>query len=907
MSLDILLPTKTFVPASRVSLLPRTHLSRHFQETLLNPLTLICAPAGAGKTTAITTWYESSAASRVPLAWVSLEDDDSDLLQFVTYVAAALETIQSGILERIAPLTSLPQPPASRVFAATLISQVSRVIDDFLLVLDDYHHITNEEVHHLVSFLIDHMPPQMHIVLSTRADPPLPLARLRARGQMVEIRESDLRFTPDESAQFLRDLFELPLTDAQIAALDARIEGWAAGLKLVALALRGRTQVDDFIAAFTGSHRFVVDYLMEEVFEGQPEDIRQFLLETSFLREMNADLCDSVTGRSGSQVMLDQLVRLNLFTIPLDDSQHWFRYHHLFAEVLKHKQKSLSETMSQTLYHRAATWYVTQGQYQPAMSYFLEAQAYSDAAQFIAERGYEVVEHEGYEIPLRWLKHIPAAALGTMPDLLVFAVMMYLKTNRSHSPEVRRLLDQAEASASETSGAAAQMLQAKIDMIKSILAQEVDHDLEASNQFLDGAMRYLVDDPVWYINGTMQKSWLHLLDGEAEAALDTALGIIPLAEQQGSVNAIMEAYKIAGIALQYQGRFTEAVRVLESAVNKANAWGQSYHIELGNVYFNIARIALLRGELARAEQYTHHTLNISERLGIVALSIAAWLHLAEVEWFLGKAHAARDNLLKAQTAFEEYPEIDAPVEKSTAAFISTLLGDLDSARQWVQTSVMNLRPSPAELEQHFRDIPSLLLSLQLLHVLIADLSVSEQPLSQWDSVLLWAESIHQISIQRNAALWEIRALNLIATAHHACGNIEEAFEALRAALTLAEPERLLYPFVAGHRPMHDLLKKLHQHGEITPFSSAVLAALEAIIHSTDAAPSPNPQIPFEALTEREREVLLLVAEGYSNGGIAQKLYLSVGTVKRHIANIFIKLGAESRTHALAIAREHGLI
>ncbi|MCC6614157.1 MAG: hypothetical protein IT320_11815 [Anaerolineae bacterium] len=903
----MLLMTKIALPVTRSALIDRPRLHAHLQQALDCPLTLVCAPAGAGKTTIITAWFEALGGTQPPLAWVSLDEDDNDAAQFVSYVAAALDTIVPGALDLITPMRDSLMMPSGQTLATALIHHVDATATDCLLVLDDYHRINADEVHEIVSFLIEHMPPQMHLMITTREDPPLPLARLRARGLMVEIREAELRFTRDETVQFLHQLFGLTLTDAQVAALDERIEGWAAGLKLAALAMRERNDVGAFIEAFSGSHRFVLDYLMEEVFERQPPDMKTFLLDTAFLREINSDLCNAVTGRNDAQELIERLVRLNLFTIALDDDDRWFRYHHLFADVLKNRRVRAMGATPQDFYRRAAAWYIEQRQFPTAMHYLLETGAYDDAAHLIAQYGFYVVEEEGYELPLRWLRQIPAEALAGFPDLLLLAVFNYIKTDRSRSPEVKRLLDQAQASVHALPGDAAQILQAKIDVLVGILAQELDNDLERSEQMIDRALPYLAEDAVWYCGAAMQKAWIYLMKGEIEPTVAIAMDSARIAEQHHLINPLMEAYKVAGIALQYDGRFTEALRVLSAATAKAKTLRKTHYIELANVYFNVARIALLHTDFALTESGCHETLAISERAGVMALTIPAWLTLAETKWYVGAFDEAGRLWMQARVALEEHPEINNMVEKSTAALLAVQMGDTEYARQWVHTIGFNPRPVPDALAGYFEDVPQLLFHIQWLHVLIGDLERSVQPLSSWSSVLMWAEHLHASAVERKAVLWEIRGLALLAVARHTCRQSEEALDALRSALVQAEPEQLIYPFIACGAPLRSLVRKLHQRGEATEFSLRVLATFDAIEQRMKPSAMPLPESPFEALTEREREVLALVAEGYSNTEIAGKLYLSVGTIKRHIANVYIKLGAESRTQAIAIAREYNLL
>lgn len=907
----LLLRTKISPPITRHQVVERPRLDRYCEQALAHPVTLICAPAGFGKSTVITNWHQSQASTEIPLAWVSLDEDDSEPAQFATYITAALDDIKPDILEQMQSLLNMTPPPAPQTIAALLIKHLFETPVDFLLVLDDYHRIDNAQVHEAVTYLIEHMPPRMHLVITTREDPPLPLGRLRARGQLVEIREAELRFTPEETARFIRSEFDLALTDAQLAALDERIEGWAAGLKLAALALRGRTDVNEFIRAFSGSHRYVVDYLMEEVFERQPEDIRHFLLETSILRAMTGSLCAAVTEKPEmvAQQLLERISELNLFIIPLDSENQWFRYHHLFAAVLRHRQQRAAAAQTVELHRRAAAWYAQQQQLQTVMYHLFEAKAFAEAARYLGEHGFDYIEREGYEHPLSWIHRLPPDALHAAPELLLLAAFLYTKTQRGHLPEVRLWLNQVQTIANSRADAYGQRLQARINVLESILAQELENDLARSAMLLAHALPLIADDYHWYVNAALQKAWVHMLQGEPDAARVTAGEVITLAEQHHGFNVMMEAYKILGIVLQYEGRFGEAVRVLEMANARARAWGQMHHAELANVLFNLSRITILRGELELAHAYCEQTLAIAEPLGISALTTPAWLHLAELQWLLGMKEEAHVSTEKAAVVIAANPELDVPVELSTYAFVLALIGSHEQARQSMLASGLDLRPNTDTINQNFDHRPWLLLHLLRTHVLMLDLQFSPQPLSTWDAVLVWVNEILRHAVERKTAIWELRARAMLSVIYVSTGAVERGLDMLRSALALAEPERVVYPFCICGDPMRNLLQRLHQRGESTPFSASVLAAFAAFSLNAEspAAPRPAPAGDLEPLTERELEVLHLIHQGLSNTEIAQKLYVSIGTVKRHVANIFIKLGADSRTHALAIARDYGLL
>ena len=348
---DVLLATKLHMPGPRPGLVPRPRLTARLDEGLARGLVLVCAPAGYGKTVLLADWARRG---EHPVAWLSLDAGDNDPARFWRHAVAALDRARPGTGERVAPLLGPPAPSSFQGLVTALINDLAA--DEALLVLDDYHLISARQVHESLAFLVEHRPAGICVVLASRSDPPLPLARLRARGQLTEIRAAELRFTPAEAGELLQHAASA-LPDASVAALAARTEGWAAGLQLAALSLRGHDDAAGFVAAFTGSHRYVLDYLAEEVLEGQDEQLRTFLLETSVLERLSGPLCDAVTGREGSQALLEEAERAGLFLIPLDEVRGWWRYHHLFADLLRARLQQEQPGRVAQLHRNAAAWY----------------------------------------------------------------------------------------------------------------------------------------------------------------------------------------------------------------------------------------------------------------------------------------------------------------------------------------------------------------------------------------------------------------------------------------------------------------------------------------------------------------------------------------------------------------------
>jgi LuxR family maltose regulon positive regulatory protein len=411
---DVLLATKLYIPASRPDLVPRPRLADRLDEGLARGLVLVCAPAGYGKTVLLADWARRGGH---PAGWLSLDEGDNDPARFWRHAVAALDRARPGLGERVAPLLGPPAPSSFQALVTALINELAAEPDaeETLLVLDDYHVISAQAVHESLAFLLEHRPPGIWVVLASRSDPPLPLARLRVRGQLAEVRVADLRFTPEEAAVLLQHV-AAALPDASVAALAARTEGWAAGLQLAALSLRGQDDVAGFVAAFTGSHRYILDYLAEEVLERQGEQLRTFLLETSVLERLSGALCDAVTGRAGSRALLDQVERAGLFLLPLDEVRGWWRYHRLFADLLRARLQAEQPGRVPHLHRNAAAWYEEHGLADDAIRHAMAAGEMAWAARLIEQHFDEAYSLRGEAATIqRWLSALPADLLRRRP------------------------------------------------------------------------------------------------------------------------------------------------------------------------------------------------------------------------------------------------------------------------------------------------------------------------------------------------------------------------------------------------------------------------------------------------------------------------------------------------------------
>jgi len=425
-----LLQTKLYIPQSRpgsANLILRPRLMERLDHGLSGKLTLISAPAGFGKTTLVSEW---AGQSKTPVAWLSLEEADNDLTRFLGYVIAALQTCFPHLGETVPAMLQSPQPPPLESLLTILINDIAAVPEDLVLVLDDYHVITSPPLQQALTFLLDHLPPNLHLAITTRSDPPFPLARIRACGQMVEIREADLRFTQTETSDFLQQVMNIELSADDLTALHHRTEGWITGLHLAALSIRGSADAREFVQTFTGGHQYILDYLLEEVFQQQSESGQTFLLQTSILERLCGSLCDAVTGRDDGQTTLEMLAQANLFILPLDDERRWYRYHHLFADLLRHRLQQTLPAQWPDLHCRAAAWYEQRGFTNEAIDHALQAEAYTEAARLVDANAFTTLKHGEVMTVLGWLDRLPQETVHAHPWLAVWRAWALLLTGQ---------------------------------------------------------------------------------------------------------------------------------------------------------------------------------------------------------------------------------------------------------------------------------------------------------------------------------------------------------------------------------------------------------------------------------------------------------------------------------------------
>ncbi len=919
-----ILATKLHVPAPRARYVVRPRLMEQLKAALQGRLTLVAAPAGFGKTTLISTWLAEGAR---PIAWLSLDESDSDASRFLTYLIAALQTILPGMGEGILRMLHAPQPPETELLVTSLLNEIAAISEPVTLVLDDYHLIDAKEVDAALAFLIEHQPPQLHLVISTREDPQLPLARLRARGQLTELRAADLRFSATEAATFLNQVMGLTLAAAEVAALEARTEGWIAGLQLAALSLQGRADAAQFVKAFAGDHRYIVDYLVDEVLQHQPPPIQEFLLRSSILERLCGPLCAAVTEQSDSQEILEGLERSNLFVVPLDDERRWFRYHHLFADVLAAHLRQKRPADAAPLHQRASVWYAQNNMAADAIRHALAANDFAHAADLV-ELAWPAMDGTFQSATwLGWARHLPDALVHTRPVLSAAYGWAHLNAGAIEAADSRlrdaeAWLEAAPAAGAE-SGAHAQpmvvvdeeqfrTLPGSIATARAYMALALG-DVPACVRYSSRALELLP------AHASIQRgpaaSLLGLAywaSGDLEAAhraLDDAMASFARA---GNINfAISGTYGLAEIR-STQGQLRAAVNVYEDALRLALAQGEPPPRGTADLYLGLSELARERGEADAAARF----MRDCERLG-KAYALPDW-HFrlcrtqARFKADEGDFDAALALLTEAERHYLPTPVPDARPLAAWKARIHLAQGQLRAARRWVQQRALSTEDELSYLHE-------------FEHVTLAHLLLAEYRAGAPDSNLHAAIDLLERLLraaeagERIGSAIEIGAL--LALAHHAQHDTDAALAVLATALQRAEPEGYLRIFVDEGPPMARLLAEAAARGLMPEYVAQLQAALVAQVEvaadmsqlsshppsaSRSSAPSPNDSL-IEPLSARELEILQLISLGLSNDEIAARLFIALSTVKGHNRNIFGKLQVQRRTEAVARARALGLL
>ncbi len=916
-----LLTTKLYIPPVRPELVPRPRLVERLNAGLHRRLTLISAPAGFGKTTLLSEWV---AGCDRPVAWLSLDEDDNDPMRFWSYLFAALQKAQSGIGETaLAMLRSTP-PPAIETILTTLINEIVAVSQgdhegrSYVLVLDDYQVIKEQSIHETLAFLLDHLPPQMHLGLATRIDPPLNIARLRVRGQMTELRADDLRFTPDEAVFFLNQVMGLGLSQKDVAALDARTEGWIAGLQVAAMAMQGRDDLSGFIAAFTGSHRYVLSYLVEEVLQRQPEHVWTFLLQTAILDRLSGSLCDAVADRSDSQETLELLEDANLFTVPLDDERRWYRYHRLFGDVLRARlEREFEAREIQTLHRRASDWYEQHGFVLQGVNHALDAQDHERAAQLIERHAEEIFQRSELNTLLEWIRALPGELVEERSLLSMVYGWALLATGRADEAEqcmrnIERAVgvtaDVLASDSAERQSLTPEALGALVEVTVLRISQAVSRfDIPLVLELTQRVLPYVDDDTRPYLYNRpadlrpviiFDMALAYEFSAQVSAASQAFADAAELSRKRRNQFILLMAMSHLAQLRVLQGQLREAEKTYQQALQ----WGTEIagpsspivgfaHIGLGNLSYERneldAALTRLQAGVALLEPWRNREGLLAGYIGL------ARAKRAQGDWL--SAFETVDAL--AELCSTPGAQMMLPAVETFRASLLIEQGNLDAARQWAGTSGLSADGTLVYLREGE--------TLIFARALIAQ--GKQNDATRLLTRLLAAAQ----NGGRGGRVIEVLALQAVAL--KAQGKRAEALAALKRALALAEPEGYARVFIDQGEVMAALLSRV----DILPaYVGRLLAALASRTQEAGrrtkepslslSLGSGHPSL-VEPLSERELELLRLIAAGMTNQAIAESLVVSVNTVKTHARSIYGKLGVRNRTQAAARARELGLI
>jgi len=876
-----LLVTKLHTPLPRPNRVSRPHLIRRLEEGLRlgRKLTLVSAPAGFGKTTLVADWLQQV---NQPFTWLSLDDGDNDPVRFLAYLNAALQRINSCWGQTVREMLCSPQPPTQKAMVAALINDIAAGDSHFVLILDDYHLISTLPIHDALIFLLDNLPPQIHLVILSRADLPFSLARLRACGELTEIRADDLRFTLEEAVAFMNEVMNLGLTQQQIAALESRTEGWVAGLQLAGLSLQGlaRGDVAGFIEAFAGSHRYVMDYLMEEVFSQQPVDVQRFLLQTSILDRLIGPLCDAVTGRDDGQAMLEWLDAVNLFIVPLDLERHWYRYHHLFADLLCDRLRQTQPERERELHRWAAAWYERNGFMEEAVDHALKAQDYDLAVRLIQQVAFSLWQLGKTYTLLNWMRAMPEALVRSHTSLAVDYAAALTITGQLDA--VEPWLRDAEAQLLEqAANPTAALYLSNAYRLRAHVARFVGTPAEAL-AFSQRALEYTPADRIDMRGVTLlHMGHAHLLNGDATAADQALIEACDICRAVRHRAAYLSAAHYLAQLRIYQGRLREAQSIYQAAIE--------FVVEQGElVCAGIEQIGLgdlLRewNDLEAATQHIHQGLRLAEMGGDFVFLRDGYLARARLELALGNHDQALAFVHRAEQVIQHHRSSwETTVVGLWKARLYLAQGDWAGAAVWAQNCGLSSDDEPRFLDEFAH--------LTLAQVLLA--------LGRLDKAGRLLERLRQAAA--SAGRWGRLIHILIAQAlvRKAGGDMPGALQALEHALNLAEPEGYVRTFVDEGAPMIALLRDSLSQGIARSYVSRLLVAFG------ESAAGP---FLVEPLTRRELEVIRLIADGLKNQEIADRLVISVATVKRHVTNIYGKLGVSRRIQAVAQAQELGLL
>ena len=907
MSVSVL-STKLYIPPARANVIERPRLTKKLLSGVDRPssFALLSGPAGFGKTTLLSNFVTRL---KRPTAWVSLDEGDNDYSQFWTYLITACQSVLNGVGATALELFSPPQPLPDETVPTILINDFVTHPKSVVLVLDDYHEIKNPSIHASLLFLLDHLPDNLYIVVSTRIDPPWPLARYRARNQLIEVRAQDLRFSVEEAAEFLNRTMNLDLSAENVAALEERTEGWIAGLQLAALSMQGREDVAAFVKAFTGSHIYVAEYLVEEVLQRQSEGIQTFLLQTALLKRMNAGLCEAVTGCQDGQVILQALHRENIFVIPLDNEGNWFRYHHLFADLLNARlRQSASAEEIAALQLCAAEWYERNGFALEAVNSALAAEDFERAVELVKESTRDLIFTGQLNILGNWLEVFPKSTFDAHPDLVFYQFWIDVLQNKADL--------------------SAKAIQEKEDLLKSLPSSPENDRLKGelmavicraialSGRTLEGirlgqdALTYLPADNLASrarVNSALATA--HDLEGRAEIAESLYQESFTQAIAAGEYRLAAHTLMVKGLIQIHYGHLHEAAKTYQRIVDMvpadpiggdstSNVKSNKVFLPAGQGYIGLGCIYLEWNDLDTAENYLQRGMDLCRQGGLDGIFIGK-VRMSRLRQARGDLAGALDEIQMSQ----QIPRADTFNLVTRQIQIALAEGNVDQAKRLAEPLIDMLSGALAPKPP--------IVFLEIIQSIIARVYLANGEIEKALQVVGELNASTEPG-GRLGRLIEVHLLRALAYLKQSGGRLSpNSIQSLERALELGEPQGYALLFLEEGPESIPLLNAV-ANGRSTPdrvkkYARTLLNAFDRIGKSETHRSTIGSTDLVEQLTPREMEVLKLLASGDSNQTIADKLVITVRTVKKHTGNIYGKLGASSRIQAVAQAHELGLL
>jgi LuxR family maltose regulon positive regulatory protein len=896
-----ILSTKLFIPLLRKGIISRSRLTDRIEEGIDGKLTLVSAPAGFGKTTLVSEWIEKSERK---IAWVSLDEGDNNPIRFLMYIVSAIQRIEPDMGDRILGLLQSPQSPPIDNILSELLNDISSVItDNFCLVLDDYHIIESKPIDDQLSFLLDHLPPHMHLIITTRQDPDLPLPRMRVRSQLTELRAKDLRFTRKEAVSFLNQVTGLDLSEKDISALEDRTEGWVAGLQLAALSMQGRDDISGFVKSFAGHDRYVVDYLVEEVLQNQTEEVRNFLLQTSILDRLTGPLCDAVTNQKEGKKTLEALERGNLFIIPLDDNRRWYRYHHLFADVLR--EHLMEEKLDQipSLHQQASKWFEQNGLLPDAIHHAIKSEDLNHAARLVEMIWPEMDQSFQTGLWLEWFNQLPEEITRDRPVMLVAYCWAVLSDGQLEKGEAS--LKQAEQSLksqdvldkANIDQTKHQLILADIAGARAYIAQSLG-DIPGSVNFAKQARDFIPEEnfaALAPIDGLL--SMAYWANGELVEADKTLVGFILNMQKIGNLSfAISTTFALADIRMT-QGNLKGALKVCNDSLQMTIDHGDPPLVGTTDVHLQLSEVYHEMGDFKSSSEHLLKCEKLGEKTALPDWKYRLNLVKAQIFETFGKLDQAHEHIDLAEQAYYRRPIPDFRPFPAFRARLWVREGRHKEAMSWAKGRGLSFRDDPDYLSEYEY--------ITLVRILIGRYK-KEEDITLLNEANELLNRLLQCAMEGGRMRVVIEIMILQALVYDAKGDQPSALKSIEPALAIAEPEGFIKAFVNEGATTVELLTQAHKQDIFPQYTTLILTIL-GNKESNQEGNKPGTTDLINPLSKREMEVLQLISKGFSNQEISERLFLSLSTIKGHNQKIFDKLQVQRRTEAVVRAQELGIL